>query len=172
MSVRKINGSWWIDFRFHRKRYRRKSPATTKTEATTYETILRGKLLNNEPIDPEPEETPQSFKEFAWEWFESYVKSNNKPSEIDTKKSTLSRHLIPYFGNMPINNIPPRSIEKFKSEKLNTGLAKKSINNLLAVLGKCLRTAAEWEQLNKVPKIELFKCPPSKYDFLSHKEAE
>ena len=172
MAVRKIKGSWWVDFRFTGQRYRKRSPDNSRAGARVYETTLRGKLVRGEPLEERNREQEQPFGEFAWKWFEIYVKNNNKPSEIESKKSTLNSHLVPYFGKTPVNNITNLHVERYKAKKINEGLCNKTVNNHLTVLSKCLRTAAEWLELEKTPKIQRLKVPPYKFDFLDPQESQ
>jgi integrase len=177
MAVRKIRHSWWVDFRHDYIRYRKKSPENSKAGAQAYEAALRQKLARGEPLalaepDHKQKEREQKFKDFAWQWFETHVKTNNKHSEIHNKQCNLQAHLIPFFGETPIDRIDTLQIERYKSKKMNEGLANKTINNHLIILGKCLRDAQEWLDLPKIPKIKKLKIPPLKIDFLSREECE
>lgn len=168
MSVRKRFNKWWVDFRFNRKRYRKPSPDNTRDGAKAYETHLRYKLTRGEPIDAE--EKRINFKDFAESWFETYVKNNNKHSEIISKESILRVHLIPYFGRLAVNNIGSLHVERYKTTKLKEGLSAKSINNHLSVIRKSLQCAVEWDVLKARPVIKQLKTPPQKYDFLTKEE--
>ncbi|MFH1772992.1 MAG: site-specific integrase [Patescibacteria group bacterium] len=172
MSARKIINSWFVDIRFNRARIRKKSPENSKNGAQAYEAVLRRKLARGESIEEEKKEEICSFKDFTEKWLLNYVNGRNKPSEQRQKKIILNVHLIPFFGKMPIDKISSLKIEEYKSAKMKQGLANKTINNQLAVLGKCLHTAEEWEILKKAPKIKLFKVPPQKFDFLSINESQ
>lgn len=174
MSTRKIKGSWWVDFRVNYVRYRRKSPDNTKAGAKAYEAILRTKILNNEPLKPEKKEKEEvkNYKEFAREWFEIYVKNNNKHSEMLSKKSSLKTHLIPNFGSLLLNQFSSLKIEKYKAKKLASGLSRKTVNNHLTILNTSLKMAKEWKYVDHIPEIKLLKLSPCKYDFLSRKEAK
>jgi len=111
------------------------------------------------------------FKEFAEKWFETYVKINNKPSEVKSKKTVLRSGLIPFFGKKPLSSITSLDIEEFKAKQLARKLKPKTINNQLGIFGKCLRTAIEWEVIDKMPNIKPLKVPPQKFDFLNESEA-
>lgn len=174
MAVRKIRKSWWVDFRFKGTRYRRRSPDNSQAGAKAYELVLRQRLANGEPLDDSEKQTEQkqTFEEFAWKWFEIYVKNNNKYGEIVIKRYNLKAHLIPYFGKILIGEIKDLQVEGYKAKKISKGLSNKTINNHLTVLSKCLKTAQEWLDLEKIPKIKRLKVPPQKFDFLSYQEAE
>jgi integrase len=172
MSVRKIRTSWWIDFRFNNTRYRKKSPVNSKTGAKDFEALFRQKLARGESIEEEKTEKKQLFSQFAWYWFETYAKTNNKHSEILNKESILRFHLVPFFGKTKLDCISNQLVEKYKREKQKTKLCNKSINNHLTVLRKCLETALEWQILETTPRVKLLKTPPSKFDYLNESECK
>ncbi len=175
MTVRKIKNSWWVDFWFKHERNREKSPENSKAGAEAYEAVLRHKLARGESLvgpDKKEKEREQLFENFASEWLETYVKTNNKCSEANQKKYTLRTHLIPFFGKTPISKTTTLQIEQYKTKKIDEGLANKTINNHLIVLGTCLRTAQEWLGLEKIPKIKKLKLPPLKIEFLLQEECE
>lgn len=174
MAVRKIKNSYWVDFRFEHNRYRKRSPESSKKGAEAYEAVLRRKLANGESIDtPEKgSDKLQLFKEFANNWFDTYVKTNNKPSEIINKRYILRNSLIPFFGNTPISKISSLQIEKFKVWKKDDRLENKTVNNHLTVLSKCLHTAQDWDLLDKLPKIKKLKTPPPHDNFLNEEECQ
>lgn len=167
MATRKIRGSWWVDMRWNNRRYRKRSPVDTRSGAAEYELILRGKLLRGEPLEAPPASdepaacTNVPFDEFAERWFETYVLTNNKPSEQRTKRIILRAHLLPWFGQLPLRNITAQHIEGFKAHQLSLRLARKTVNNQLAVIARCLRCAMHWGYLEHVPLIQLLRtCAP------------
>ncbi len=174
MSTLKRGNSWYIDFRFERTRYRKKSPDNSKAGAKAYEVVLRRKLSQGEPIVQTVEMAKQipTFAVFSKEWLASYVETNNKYSEILNKRTILNFNLIPYFGKTALDCITARSVEEYKALKIKSGLKNKSINNHLSCLRKCLSIAQEWEILEHVPRIKLLKVPPPETISLSHEDSE
>jgi integrase len=174
MSARKIRGHWYIDFRHEYQRVRKRSPENSRAGTLAYEATLRGRLARGQPMIPAPRQPTAKprFEIFAWRWYAIYVETNNKPSEQKAKRLILKNHLVPSFGTLTLDAITTLKAEEFKAAKLNAGLAPKSINNFLAVLGKCLRTAEEWNELDRVPKLKLLRVPPQTFDFLSREEAD
>jgi len=172
MAIRKIRRTWHIDFSSNGRRYRKRSPVNTMAGAKEYESQLRQKIAKGEKIEKERTEAEEKFSKFAWDWFEIYVKNNNKHSEIISKESILRVHLVPFFGNIAIEDINNQIVEKYKREKMKTSICNKTINNQLAVLRKCLDTAVEWEILENMPKIKRLKTPPSKFHYLQENECE
>lgn len=169
MSVYRRGKKYWISIRHNKIRHRCPSPANTMAGAKAYEASLRGKLAQGKPIADKQEESI-SFSNFVDKWFNTYVITNNKPSEQLNKKMAIKNHLRPFFGKIDIDKINNLNIEEFKAKKQNEGKCNKSINNYLGMLRKCLNCAEEWELISKAPKIRPLKVPPQKFNFFTEAE--
>lgn len=175
MAVRKLKGSWWIDFRSNHVRYRKRSPENSKAGAQAYEALLRQKLARGEPMDAPTHDlqSDQTFEQFARKWFDEYVIPNNKHQEMRSKKYILQASLVPFFGNLLIGEITTQHVEQYKVHALKEGVSRKTINNRLATLSKCMTTAYEWVKLSgRPPRVVWLKCPPPHTDHLSADECE
>ena len=169
MSIFKRGNKYWISIRHNKQRYRLSSPAHTLAGAKAYEASLRGKLALGQPLTDMPKESI-SFSLFADKWFNTYVMTNNKPSEQLNKRMAIKNHLKPFFGKMDIDKITPLNIEEFKAKKQAEGKCNKSINNYLGMLGKCLNCAEEWDLIDKAPRIKPLKVPPQKFRFFTEEK--
>jgi integrase len=174
MAVRLLKKSWWVDFQFDQKRYRKRSPENTRQGARAYELLLRQKLAGGELTeDGRKQQKDHTFAEFATIWFEDYVKTNNKYSEQLAKKYVLSASLVPFFGSRPVEQISAHDIERYKALQIQQGFSNKTIMNRLTVLNKCLVTAYEWLELQGAPpKIKWPKWLAPEIDYLSPEECE
>ena len=171
MTARHYRGSWYVDFRFSRNRIRLKSPEDSKRGAEAYERLLRNKLMNGEAIDG-TDSKDATFKDFAEEWFKSYVMVNNKRSEQVGKETTLRLHLYPFFGKYELQEITSKHIEQFKKKQHDKGLSPKSINNHLTTLSKLFHSAEEWGVIDKIPRIKRLKCPQKAVSFLDEEQCQ
>lgn len=176
MAVRRIRGSWWVDIRHNFIRYRKRSPLNTRAGAAAYEVVLRNRLSRGEDINvaPPATDTPPAprFAAFVRDWIETYAKTNNKLSEYATKRTVAELHLIPFFGNAELTEIRRDAVERYKSEKRRAGLAAKTVNNHLIVLGTCLRYAEECEAIERAPVIRSLPTPPPPFVFLTRDELD
>ncbi len=175
MAVRKLKNSWWVDFTFNHRRHRKRSPENSRAGAEAYEIALRQRLARGERLDGLAVSTQNdlTFKEFVKQWFEDYVKPNNKFSEQVMKKSILSSSLVPFFGQIPVGQIKSHDIERYKAEQAKLGLTNKTIRNRLTVLNKCLATAYDWLELEGAPpKVKWPKCTLPEIDYLSPEECD
>ena len=94
---------------------------------------------------PEPKEVP-TLQAFQEEFVMTYVRANNKESER-------------------------RSIETFKAELLEEKeLARKTVNNVIAVLSKLLRYAEELEVIERAPRVRLLKVERRTVRYLDFEE--
>lgn len=178
MSARKLRNTWWVDLTLGGNRWRRRAPVNTQEAAEVYERKLRAAFVLGVELPEVPAVKPPSvvavttFQEFSSGWFETYVKANNKPLEQRSKEYTLRLHLVPWFGTIPLDRIATLDIERYKAAKKATGLSAKTINNHLAILQKCLRSAQDWGVLDKLPKAQKLKTSVPRFDFFSPDESE
>lgn len=173
--MRKVKGHWRVDFQLNFVRYRKNSPLNSKAGAEVLEVRMRQALAEKGTIEnlfsPPKADSPK-FVDFSLRWLATYVATNNKPSEQRSKKRILNGSLIPFFGKKPISEIKTADIETYKANELTRGVSAKTINNRLAALRKCLVTAMDWDQLEKLPKIQLLKVVPPKIHFLNEYEVQ
>lgn len=108
---------------------------------------------------------------FAEEFLKNYVAANNKPSEAAAKKRILEQHILPVLGEMNLDAIGVKEIERYKARKLEEKLSRKTVNNHLHVISKMLRVAVEWSELATAPRAKLLKVGKSEFDFLDFEEA-
>jgi integrase len=191
MAARKYKGAWWVDFHWvhqrapnvgERERIRRKSPIDNKRGAEEFERLLRQRLFEGKPldgVDPQVRAIP-TYGAWVEEFLATYVAANNKPSVRKERRSIATQHLIPAFGEMRLDKIGPREIERYKADALTRArsdederpITVKRLKNILGVLSKSLRWAETVGVIERAPKIIMPKIPPSKFDFLSDEEAE
>lgn len=172
MSTRKINNAWYVDFRFNRRRYRRRSPENSKRGAEAFEVLLKSKLMQGESISAEREKPKHTLESFAPDWLENYVRVNAKPSGYRTKESVMRVHLLPFFGKKELGEITNRDIEAYKAKKLKEKYHPKTVNDQVSVLSRCLEVAIEWDLIESKPRIKRLKQPQPKTDRLNHDELE
>src|SRR5882762_2081967 len=101
-------------------RYRKRSPKNSLAGAKAYELLLRQRIARGEPLNGHEENQGPpvpTFKEFSEKWYETYVCTNNKPSEQKAKRVTLRAHLLPCFGPLRLDDISGLEIEEYKAAK-------------------------------------------------------
>lgn len=173
MSVlKRKDGGWRIDIVIRRGQKsvrikRAAKGARNRGEALKQEQALRRELEQR----ADPSAKAPLFGDFATDFLEKYARANNKPSEYESKKGILEQHLVPWFAELRLDELGAEDVEAYKAAKLKLGLAEKTVNNHLAVLGKMLALAIEWKRTGFAPKVKRLKLPEQKFDFLTFDEA-
>jgi integrase len=166
LVARKIKGKWFVDFRFRGERVRRLSPVNSRRGAQEFERQARERLLTGRA---DPRNLPR-FAEFAEEWFESYVKANNKASFVRTRRTSLDRHVLKFFGTMRLDLITSYQVERFKAQLRGSGYRHSSINGHLNTVSVALRCAVEWGLLQSAPRVKLLPAQPVAIEWLTKAE--
>lgn len=117
----------------------------TKTAAENAERLHINRVLNPEtvqpqspePTAPEPKEKVPTIREFAVRFMAEY-KPRQKPGERDTKKRILDNQLLPFFGELRLDEITQSHVNAYVA---TLKVAAKTINNRLAVLSTLLKYA-------------------------------
>lgn len=166
--------AWMVDVLFEHpdgreERVRKVSPVNTRRGAEQYERELRASLLNG-TRNQEVKQAP-TLSEFDAR-FLTYSENNNKPSTVFAKRWILKKHLVPFFGAMPLDKINAEAVEDYKAAKLKAGCSKKSINNHLTALRKLLNLAVEWKVIDHAPKVKGFKLAEGEFVFADFAEAD
>lgn len=176
MAVRKLKGSWWIDFQYRGERVRRRSPVNTRDGAMAFEREVREVVLREGSLAAYDARATRpkmpTFATFVARWLDEYVAINNKASERWNKATVVRAHLTPAFGTCRLDQITTANIEQYKQTKLGAGLSPKTINNHLVILRRCLATALEWDIEFKLPRFKPLRVPPQGFRFLSPSEID
>jgi integrase len=171
MSVKKRGKSWQVHAvrTIDGTKTNIRESFKTKPDAEKRERELLGKYDRGEIA---PGGKAPAFSEWAREFLDVYPDANNKPSETAAKKMIVKSHLIPFFGDTPIDRISSGDVERFKAHQRRDKAALKSINNRLTVLRRMLTVAVEWGKLGHAPKVKLVKLPSVHHRFLDFTESE
>jgi len=80
------------------------------------------------------------------------------PSTFKSYKSTLNKHLIPFFKNFRISDIKPENIDEFIEVKIGESLSNKSIDNIVKLLGSIFEKALKdrYIQFNPARAVKRF----------------
>lgn len=158
-----------------------KAAATADEHAAIEHTINKARFPERyaDPAPVSKEVTPITQKEvphfttFAEEFVANYAQANNKPSEVQSKRMIINKHLKPAFGKLRLNEITGRDIEAFKAQQITKRkLTAKTVNNHLAVLRRLLVLAHEWGIINTFARVQFLKAPKPEFDYLEFDEAE
>jgi len=176
-NLKFVDGKWYIDFTFNKKRIRQFG-GYTKEQARNTLTKLRMEKLNEKMGFKKPEKKPDVlFEKFADEFIELYSKQNKRSWERD---EWSLKNLKPFFKGKTLQEIKPDLIEGYKAKRKADVTQKKTktteatINREIALLKTMFNKAVEWGRIDKNPltRVKKFKENHQKdIRVLSHKEA-
>lgn len=172
MNVRvvewKNGGGWEVDIRLRlpngqRHRERKVILKISKSGAKRWGQDRERHLLQHGPAQP-TKEVP-TVEEFASKFLDGYAKANRqKPSGIASKETIIRVHLLPLLGATKLDAISNEVVQNVKHALREK--APKTVNNVLTVLNKLLKTAVEWDVLDRMPcAIRLLPLPKSSAAF-------
>lgn len=149
-------GGWEVDVRIllpdgRRRRERKRAPVSSKTAALRWGQARERELLIHRPVEPAPtrKEVP-TLQAFAGRFIDSYARANRqKPSTVVTKESLLRVNLVPLLGAKRLDAITSEDVQRLKSAL--GAKAPKTVNNILSVLSTLLKTAVEWQVIERMP---------------------
>ena len=96
-------------------------------------------LQGGQPITKaQTKEAPKKIREHSKMFLENY-KPEQKPGEKREKRRVLESHLLPFFGEMTIDELKQTDVDAFARAELNRGMAIKTVNNRLAVLSTLIK---------------------------------
>jgi integrase len=114
---------------------------------------LRRRLVDVER-DHYTKPEPLTFAAFSERWLTDYLPGRQlKLTTEDSYRQTISRHLLPAFGHLPLTTLEqqPELIDRYTTSKIRAGLAPKTVHNQLQVLNVMLKRAVRWKLIRHNP---------------------
>lgn len=162
---RKDSSFWWIKLTPSSGPAIQRSTGTAdKKAAQELHDKLKASLWDQERLGIKPE---RSWREAVVRWLEE---TSEKATHQEDKRKLLWLH--PYLGGLNLDQITLDVIDRIRSAKLKEA-SKGTVNRYLALVRAILRRARdEWEWIEKVPKVRLFKESSNRERSLSPAQAQ
>lgn len=163
----------------------RESEGTTRTQAEDFIAKARNDAKHDRLALPKGRKVALSFREGAKKYLDRLKESGGK--DLKAKTHRLNLHLVPFFGDMPLNKISGFDIERYKRQRQQekvivrprgkniervpdkqTTVKSGTINRELAALSHLFNMAIEWGWIDRRPaKIKRFKEGPGRLNYLT-----
>jgi integrase len=127
-----------------------KEPAWDRTRA---QKELRRRLVDVER-DNYRKLQPLTLAAFAERWQTEHLPGRGlKQTTLDSDRQTLNRHLLPALGQHTLTKLEhnPELIDRYITQKIQSGLAPKTVHNQLLVLQVMLKRAVRWRLISRNP---------------------
>jgi integrase len=146
---RKDSSFWWIKISISGRTIQRSTGTSDKIKAQEYHDTLKAQLWQQERLGVKPN---HSWREAVVRWLNE---TSDKATHHEDKRKLAWMHQ--YLGELTLNEINQDVIDLIRSVKLKE-VSKATTNRYLALIRSILiRSRDEWEWIDKVPKIRLFK---------------
>ncbi len=125
--IRKRRGVWVVDYRDASGKRRRQTIKGNRDDA-------KERLSQVLKDEDRVEEAKQTFKEYGEEWLKTYAKTEVKESTLREYEAVFKNHLCPAFGSVPFPKVKRRAVKGLIAEKIEAGLSRSTIRNIIAPL--------------------------------------
>lgn len=162
---RKDSPYWWIKLTTRNGRRLQRSAGTAdKAKAQELHDKLKASLWDQERLGIKPR---HSWREAVVRWLEE---TSEKATHEEDKRKLAWLH--PFLGDLNLDEIALDIIDRIRSAKLKE-VSKATTNRYLALVRAILiRARDEWEWVDKVPKVKLFKEANSRERSLTVEQAK
>jgi integrase len=162
---RKDSPHWWIKLTPRSGPSVQRSTGTAdKLKAREYHDKLKASLWDQERLGVKPE---RSWREAVVRWLEE---TSEKATHKEDKKKLIWLH--GFLGELNLDQVTRDVIDQIRSAKLKE-VSKGTVNRYLALVRAILlRARDEWEWVDKVPKVRLFKETSSRERSLTVEQAK
>ena len=167
-TIRERNGTYQIsvyagfDLNGHRKREtttftppKDLSPKKKEKAVQAFAIDFENRVKNGLVLAGEP-----PLREFVDRWREEYASQNLEPGTLEKYNAEIDDKILPMLGNMILTEIKPHNVNAFYVSMTKDGVrrdgkpggySKGTIAKTANVLSSILKTAVDWEVLNRNP---------------------
>lgn len=97
-----------------------------------------------------------TFAEFAQRYEADYLPGRNlKPSTLLDYGGALRRHLVPWFGHLPLSRVEAADVDAYIAAQTAAGLSPRTISNHLGLLRVVFKVARRWRLVASNPLEEV-----------------
>ncbi|MHB0981925.1 MAG: tyrosine-type recombinase/integrase [Thiobacillus sp.] len=161
---RKDSSAWWLKIRHNGQAIQRSTGTDDKLKAQEYHDRLKASLWEQSRLGVKPQRT----------WQEAVLRWITETSDKRTHQEDLVKlkWLHTHLGQHHLDDITLDVIDTIRVARLKEG-TKSTCNRYLALVRAILRRARDdWEWLDKVPKVKLYKEADGRERALTPQEAK
>jgi len=161
---RKDSSVWWIKIRLNGQVVQRSTGTDDKLKAQEYHDRLKVELWEQAKLGAKPR---RSWQEAVLRWLQETSDKRTHREDV-VKLKWLHAHL----GHLHLDQITLAVIDSIREARLREG-TKTTANRYLALVRAVLRRARDdWEWIDKVPKVKLYKEAEGRERALTPEEAK
>lgn len=161
---RKDSSHWWVKLHHLGRTIQRSTGTADKVKAQEYHDRLKASLWEQARLGAKPR---RSWQEAAGRWLQETADKRTHREDVRKLK-----WLHGYLGTLTLDEITLEVIDLIRIERLKVG-TKSTANRYLALVRAILRRAKdEWEWIERMPKVKLYKEPEGRERALTPEQAK
>lgn len=161
---RKDSPHWWVKFRCNGQTVQKSTGTEDKLKAQEYHDRLKASIWEQARLGVKPQ---RSWREAVMRWL---LETSDKRTHLEDVAKLKWLHI--YLGHRQLDEITLDVIDQIREARLKEG-AKSTANRYLALVRSILiRAKDDWEWLDKVPKVKLFKEADGRESFVTPAQAK
>jgi integrase len=86
-----------------------------------------------------------TLEEYMDRWLRQSTRNRLRPKTCKDYEGLTRVHIVPALGHLKLKNLTPLHVQQFYGTKLESGLSKRTVEYLHAVLHSALKQAVRWE---------------------------
>lgn len=162
----RAKGSWSISLYLgkdnitNKKKYKWYTIHGTKKDAEKFLNEKINELENGNFIDSKN----ITMSEYLEYWYEQHCISSLAPTTYESYKRNIDKYIIPYLGNIRIQNLVPLQLQSFY-DKLSSELSNTTIVYIHRIIHSALKQAMKWQLVIRniadnveIPKKEKYEA--------------
>ena len=160
---RKDSSCWWVKIIIDGRKVQRSTGTDDKVKAQEFHDRLKAQMWEQQRLGVKPR---RSWKDAVVRWLSE---TSEKATHLEDKRKLIWLHS--FLGELKLDEITLDVIDEIRAAKLKEA-TKGTTNRYLALVRSILlRARDEWEWVDKVPKVRLFKETASRERSLTREEA-
>jgi len=154
----KGSGEWWVFINHHGRRKAKKIGKDKKVAEDIAKKIEAGLVLGKVNLGNEgPKKNYPLFMEYAATWIKVIIPATCKPSTLRDYKGILKNHVLPEFGEKPVDEITRLMVKRFLMKKINEGFASSTVTHIKNAISGVLNLALDDEMIFSNPAHSIGK---------------
>lgn len=101
---------------------------------------LRAKQQNL-PVSPER----LTLRQYLERWLEQSAKPSLRPRTYEGYRDHVNKHIVPALGHIQLAKLTAQDVQTLLNEKVESGLAPRTVHYMHAVLRRALNQAVKWD---------------------------
>lgn len=162
---RKDSPNWWVKITINGQTVQRSAGTDDRMKAQELHDRLKAEMWDQLRLGRKPRRS----------WQEAVVRWIDETNDKATHKTDLVflKWLHPFLGDLMLDDITLQVIDSIKAAKLKEGVKKSTVNRYLEIVRAILlRARDEWEWIDHVPKVRLYREGSGRERSLTREQAE